>query len=134
MGLLSEFKAFAMRGNVVDMAVGIVIGGAFGQIISALVDKILMPLTGALTGGVDFSQRSSKLTVPGLEELNLPAPEIGWGAFVQASINFIIVAFALFMVIKVMNSLKKAEEAAPPAAPPEDVLLLREIRDALKKS
>jgi large conductance mechanosensitive channel len=130
--MLKEFKDFAMRGNVVDLAVGVVIGASFGEIVKALVEKIISPLMGALTGGVDFSKRSIKLEVPGLEELQLPAPEIGWGALVQAIINFTIVAFALFLVVKLMNSLKKAEAAAP-AAPPEDVLLLREIRDVLKK-
>jgi len=133
MGMLQEFKEFAMKGNVVDMAVGIVIGGAFGKIVSALVDKIIMPITGSLTGGVDFSERSTVLSVPGLPE-GVEPPELGWGAFVQSTLDFVIVAFALFMVIKFMNSLKKEEEAAPPKAPPEELLLLREIRDALQKS
>ncbi len=131
MGMMQEFKEFAMKGNVVDMAVGIVIGGAFGKIISALVDKIIMPITGSLTGGADFSERSTVLNVPGLPP-NVEPPELGWGAFAQATLDFIIVAFALFMVIKAMNSMKKKEEAAP-AAPPEDIQLLREIRDALAK-
>lgn len=131
MGMLKEFKEFAMKGSVIDMAVGIVIGGAFSSIVTALVDKILMPLTGALTGGVDFSDRSYTLSVPGLAE-GKDAPEIGWGAFVQASISFLIIAFALFMVIKGINSVKKTEEAAP-AEPPEEIKLLREIRDSLAK-
>lgn len=132
MGMLKEFKEFAMRGNVVDLAVGVVIGSAFGKIVGTLVEKIISPLMGALTGGVDFSKRSTKLEVPGLKDLGLPEPEIGWGAFLQATIDFIIVAFALFLVVKLMNSMKK-QEAAAPAAPPEDIVLLREIRDALKK-
>ncbi|QDS98960.1 large conductance mechanosensitive channel protein MscL [Adhaeretor mobilis] len=132
MGMIKEFKEFAMKGNVVDMAVGIVIGGAFGGIIKALVDKIMMPITGALTGGVDFSDRAYTLSVPGLAE-GTAAPEIGWGAFLQALINFLIIAFCLFMVIKGMNSLKKTEEAAP-AEPPEEIKLLREIRDSLVKA
>lgn len=131
MGMIKEFKEFAMKGNVVDMAVGIVIGGAFGKIVTALVDKIIMPITGSLTGGADFSERSTVLEVPGLPE-GVAAPELGWGAFVQATLDFVIVAFALFLVIKAMNSMKKKEEAAP-KAPPEDIQLLREIRDQLAK-
>jgi len=132
MGMLKEFKEFAMKGNVMDMAVGIVIGGAFGKIITALVDKIIMPITGSLTGGVDISDRAYTLKVPGLPE-GMPAPELGWGAFAQATLDFVIVAFAIFLLVKAMNSMKKQEEAAP-SAPPEDVQLLREIRDALQKS
>lgn len=132
MGMIQEFKEFAMKGNVVDMAVGIVIGGAFGKIVSSLVEKIIMPITGAITGGVDFSERATTLEVPGLAEGVAP-PVIGWGAFVQATLDFIIVAFALFLVIKAMNTLKKKEEAAAPAAPPEEIVLLREIRDSLAK-
>ena len=136
MGFFGEFKEFAMKGSVVDMAVGIVIGAAFKDIVTSLVDKVLMPITGALTGGVDFSDRSTKLEVEALKELDLPAPEIGWGAVVQASISFLIVAFALFLVVKGINSLKRAEEEAPPEPEktPEDIELLREIRDALKKA
>ena len=133
MGMIKEFKEFAMRGNVVDMAVGIIIGGAFGKIISSLVEKIIMPVTGAFTGGVNFADRTTTLDVPGLPE-GAEAPEVGWGAFVQASIDFIIVAFVLFLVIKAMNSMKKKEEEAPaPEKTPEDIELLREIRDSLKK-
>ncbi len=132
MGFFAEFKQFAMRGNVMDMAVGIVIGAAFKDIVTSLVDKIIMPLTGAVTGGVDFSERSTKIEVEGLAE-GAAAPEIGWGAFVQASIDFIIVAFAIFCVIKLVNSFQKEEEEAP-AKTPEDIELLREIRDSLKKA
>lgn len=128
MGMMQEFKDFAMKGNVVDMAVGIVIGGAFGKIISALVGKIIMPITGALTAGVDFAKASTELPNPNGEPV-----EIVYGEFVQATIDFIIVAFAIFMVVKLMNSMKKKEEAAP-AKTPEDIELLREIRDSLKKS
>lgn len=127
MGMLSEFKAFAMRGSVVDLAVGVVIGGAFGQIVSSLVEKIIMPVVGYLTGGTDLSKAAHSIKRPVGDPIN-----IGWGAFVQAIINFLIIAFVIFLLIKAMNSMKKAEAAAP-AAPPEDVLLLREIRDALKK-
>lgn len=127
MGMLSEFKAFAMRGSVVDLAVGVVIGGAFGQIVSSLVEKIIMPVVGYLTGGTDLSKAAHSIKRPVGDPIN-----IGWGAFVQAIINFLIIAFVIFLLVKAMNSMKKAEAAAP-AAPPEDVLLLREIRDALKK-
>ena len=130
MGFFSEFKKFAMRGNVVDMAVGIVIGAAFGKIVSSLVDKIIMPITGFLTGGVNLADRAATLSVPGLPE-GMKPPVIGWGAVVQSTVDFIIVAFAIFLVIKLMNSLRR-EEAAAPAMPPEEIVLLREIRDALK--
>ena len=132
MSLLSEFRQFAMRGNVVDMAVGIVIGASFGKIVSALVDKIVMPITGYLTGGIDFAKRSVTLPVPDLVA-GMKPPEIGWGAFVQAVIDFAIVAFAIFLVIKLMNTVRKKEQAKP-APTPEEVLLLREIRDSLKKA
>lgn len=131
MGMLSEFKQFAMRGNVVDMAVGIVIGAAFGDIVKSLVEKIISPLTGYLTGGIDFKERATKLAEPLMA--GQPPLVVGWGAVLQSAINFIIVAFALFLVVKAMNTLKKKEKAAP-AATPEDVLLLREIRDSLKRS
>ncbi|MBL8860764.1 MAG: large-conductance mechanosensitive channel protein MscL [Planctomycetes bacterium] len=129
MGLMSEFKAFALRGNVVDMAVGIIIGGAFGAIVGSLVSDILMPVVGYLTGGVNFKDMSIVL---GEGE---KAPKIGYGALFDAIVKFVIVAFALFMVIKAMNSAKKKEEAKPaaPAAPPAQEVLLAEIRDLLKK-
>jgi large conductance mechanosensitive channel len=133
MGLFNEFKQFATRGNVVDVAVGIVIGGAFGKIVSSLVDKIIMPVTGYVTGGVDLTDRALTLPVPELAAGMTP-PELGWGAFVQAVVNFVIVAFAIFLVVKGMNVLRKKQDAAPPAAPPQHVLLLREIRDALTKA
>ena len=130
MSMIQEFKKFAMRGNVVDMAVGIVIGAAFGQIVTSLVEKIISPITGYLTGGIDFKDKATQLAEPLVA--GAPPLVIGWGAFLQAIINFIIVAFALFMVIKAMNATVKKEEAVP-APTPEDVLLLREIRDELKK-
>ncbi|MGD9722545.1 MAG: large-conductance mechanosensitive channel protein MscL [Pirellulales bacterium] len=130
MGFLTEFRKFAMRGNVVDMAVGIVIGAAFGKIVSSLVEKIVMPITGYLTGGVDFKDRIIKLPVP--EVAGLKAPEIGWGAFVQSVLDFVIVALAIFLVVKAMNAMRTKESAAP-APPPEEIVLLREIRDALRK-
>lgn len=119
MGMLKEFKEFAMKGNVVDLAVAVVIGGAFGAIVTALVDKIIMPIIGSIIGK-SFESLAT----------NVNGVNIQYGAFIQAVVNFIIIALVLFMVIKAMNSMKKKEE---PAAPPEDITLLREIRDALKK-
>lgn len=132
MGLVKEFKEFAMRGNVVDMAVGVVIGGAFGKIVGSLVNDIIMPIVGKITGGADFSS----LVIPiqyADEAKKVAAVNINIGVFINAIIDFVIIAAAIFAVIKAMNSLKKKEEAAPPAAPPEDIVLLREIRDALAK-
>jgi large conductance mechanosensitive channel len=124
MGLIQEFKEFAMKGNVADMAVGIVIGGAFGKLVTSFVDNVLMPPIGLLLGGVDFSSLGIKLT-----------DSVTWkvGAFVQTVVDFAIIAFALFMVIKAMNRLRAP--APPPAPPPvpDDVKLLTEIRDLLKK-
>ncbi|TWT37525.1 Large-conductance mechanosensitive channel [Posidoniimonas corsicana] len=134
MGLVSEFKKFALRGNVIDLAVGIVIGAAFKDIVTALVDKIIMPVIGAITGGINYGERSVKLPVPGLDAAD--QPEIGYGALLQASINFLIIAFALFLVIKAVNKVEEqfADDSEPdPAPPPEDIKLLREIRDALVK-
>lgn len=130
MSMLKEFKQFAMRGNVVDMAVGIIIGGAFGKIVSSFVGDVIMPPIGVLLGGVDFSNLS--LTIKEATE-TAPAVILSYGKFINTIIDFIIIAFAIFMAIKAMNSLKKKEEAAPPPAPPADVQLLTEIRDLLKK-
>lgn len=123
--LLNEFKAFAMRGNVVDLAVAVVIGAAFGKIVSSLVDNIIMPLIGVLLRGLDFS---------GLA-FTMGDSIVAYGKFIQSIVDFIIVAFVIFMVIKAMNALKKKEEAAPatPAEPSEEIKLLREIRDAVKR-
>ncbi len=128
MSMASEFKDFAARGNVIDMAVGIVIGGAFGKIVSSFVDGVLMPPIGLLLGGMDFSSLAITLQE---KTADAAAVSLKWGAFVQTAIDFLIIAFAIFMVVKAVNSLKKEEEEAPPAVPPEDVVLLREIRDAL---
>lgn len=131
MSMLQEFKAFALRGNVVDMAVGVVIGASFGKIVSALVDSVFMPAIGVIIGGINFSDL--KLVIQNAAE-KAPEVAIGYGAFLQTVVDFTIVAFVLFMVIKAMNKLKKNEEAAPaPAAPPRQELLLEEIRDLLKK-
>jgi large conductance mechanosensitive channel len=132
MKLINEFKTFAMKGNVVDMAVGIIIGAAFGGIVTSLVSDVLMPPIGALIGGIDFSALSVKLSNP----LNGAKPvEILYGKFLNTVINFIIVAFAIFMLVKGMNGLKKKEAAAPsaPAAPSDEVVLLTQIRDLLSK-
>ncbi|MDZ4657063.1 MAG: large conductance mechanosensitive channel protein MscL [Bythopirellula sp.] len=137
MGMIKEFKEFAMRGNVVDMAVGIVIGGAFGKIVSSLVGDVIMPVLGKLTGGVNFTDQFLWLG-DGEKPATLAAAKLaggaylGWGAFAQNVLDFVIVAAAIFAMIKVMNSLKKTEPA-PPAATPEDIVLLREIRDSLAK-
>jgi large conductance mechanosensitive channel len=137
MSIASEFRDFAMRGNVVDLAVGVIIGGAFGKIVGALVDKVLMPPLGLLLGGIDFADKKLVLSQAVMEADKVIKPEvaIGYGEFINTMIQFIIVAWALFLVIKAMNRIKKKEEAAPAAPPPtpEDIALLREIRDLLKK-
>ncbi len=129
LGLVREFREFAMRGNVVDMAVGIIIGAAFGKVVSALVEKVMMPPLGYLMNGVDFSRLAIGLPVGEGREPVL----ISYGDFINAVINFVIVAFALFVVIKAMNTLKRKQDAAAPAAPPADIRLLTEIRDLLRK-
>ncbi|WP_276701551.1 large-conductance mechanosensitive channel protein MscL [Prevotella pallens] len=125
MGILKEFKEFAMRGNVMDMAVGVIIGGAFGKIVSSLVDDVIMPVIGVLTGGVDFSKLS----------LMVGDAEVKYGMFIQNIIDFLIIAICIFSMIKVMNSIsaKKKEEPAAPAEPSNEEKLLSEIRDLLKK-
>ena len=137
MGMMGEFKEFAMRGNVIDLAVGVVIGAAFGKIVTALVDNVIMPPIGLLIGGVDFSDLAITLKQASVDAAGevVPAVEIGYGTFLNALIQFIIVAFAIFMGVKAINRLNRKEEAAPeaPAEPSEDVLLLREIRDSLKR-
>jgi large conductance mechanosensitive channel len=124
MSMISEFKSFAMKGSVLDLAIGVIIGGAFGAIVSSLVGDILMPIFGILTGGIDFS---------GLHAM-VGSANVAYGKFVQAAVNFLIVAWALFMVVKGINSVKKKEEEkpAPPPAPTKEEVLLTEIRDALR--
>ena len=136
MGMISEFKEFAMRGNVIDLAVGVVIGAAFGKIVTSLVENVIMPPIGWLIGNVDFSDLAWTLApaTVAADGSEVPAVVVGYGAFLNTIIQFVIVAFAIFMLVKVVNKLarkKPAEEA--PAAPSEEVLLLREIRDNLKK-
>lgn len=132
MKMLQEFKAFAMRGNVVDMAVGIIIGGAFGKIVSSFVSNVIMPPIGLLLGGVDFSDLA--FTLKAAEE-GQPAVMLKYGMFINTVIDFIIIAFAIFLVIKAMNTLKKKEVEKPAAAAelPAEVKLLTEIRDLLQK-
>ncbi len=129
MGMMSEFKEFAIKGNMVDMAVGIIIGAAFGKIVSSLVADVIMPPLGLLMGGVDFRGLSYivKEAVDGAEAITL-----NYGVFIQHIIDFVIVAFAIFMIVKMINSAKKKEEAKP-TPPPKQEVLLEEIRDLLKK-
>lgn len=129
MSFFNEFKAFAMRGNVIDLAVGVVIGAAFGKIVTSLVDQMIMPPIGMLIGGVDFSAYKWVLQAAGPDGKGEVA--IQFGAFFNTMIQFAIVAFAIFLVIKLMNRLIRKEEAAP-AAPSAEVVLLTEIRDLLK--
>jgi len=143
MGMISEFKAFAMRGNIVDMAVGIVIGTSFGRIVTSLVNDVLMPPLGIALGKVDFTKLKlviQKSQAAVMEGTNIVKPAvdpvaINYGMFIQTIIDFIIVAFCIFLVIKAMNKMmaKKEAEPAAPAPPSEEVTLLREIRDSLKK-
>lgn len=132
MGIIKEFQDFAVKGNVVDMAVGIIIGGAFGTIVKSLVDDVVMPPIGLLLGGIDFS--NLKLVLKPAEG-DVAAVAINYGAFINNVISFLIVAWAVFMLVKAMNTLKKKEAAAPaaPPAPPADVVLLTEIRDLLAR-
>lgn len=138
MSIVKEFKAFAMRGNVVDMAVGIIIGGAFGKIISSVVADVIMPPIGLLMGGVSFTDLKFILKEPVLDAagaVTTAAVSINYGNFIQVTVDFLIIAFAIFMMIKVMNRMKRKEEVAPAAAPvpTKEEVLLSEIRDILKE-
>lgn len=136
--MFKEFKEFALKGNLVDLAVGFILGGAFGTIVTSLVNDIMMPPLGMLMGGVDFADLFISLN--GMEYVSLVAateagaPVIAYGRFINAVISFVIMALALFFVIKGMNTLKKKEEAAPPPAPPRQEVLLEEIRNLLAKN
>lgn len=136
MGMVSEFKEFAMRGNVVDLAVGVVIGAAFGKIVASLVNDVIMPAVGFIVGGVNFSDLAFELKAATVDAAGaeVPAVLVKYGAFIQTIVDFLIIAFAIFVAVKVINKLKRKEEAAPaaPPAPSEEVKLLTEIRDALK--
>ena len=133
--MLEDFKKFALRGNVVDLAIGVIIGAAFGAIVSSLVADIIMPIIGAITGGIDFSnyfiKLSPKVTADSLAEAKKQGAVLAWGNFVTLVINFAIIAFVLFLVIRAMTRLQKKEDATPPK-PPAEVELLTEIRDVLK--
>ncbi len=140
MSIASEFKAFALRGNVMDLAVGVIIGAAFGKIVDSLVGDMIMPLIGMVIGSVDFSNMF--VTLAAIPEGNAGTyaslkaagvPMLAYGNFLTIVINFVILAFVIFILVKQMNRLRKAEPAPAPAPTPEDVVLLREIRDALKK-
>jgi len=135
--LLKEFKEFAFKGNVLDLAIGVIIAGAFGLIVKSMVDDIIMPIVGAISGGLDFSNMfaplASGVTASTLAAAREQGAVLAYGSFVTAVVNFLIVAFILFLVVRAANSMKKQEEAAAPAAPPADITLLTEIRDLLKK-
>lgn len=139
MGMLKEFKEFAMRGSVIDLAVGVIIGGAFGKITTSLVNDVMMPVIGLVLGKINFANLFVALngeSYPSIQAAkDAGAPILTYGVFINAIVDFVIVAFALFLFIKALNSMKRKEEAAPaaPAAPPADVALLTEIRDLLKK-
>jgi large conductance mechanosensitive channel len=136
MGMAKEFKEFALRGNVVDLAVGVVIGAAFGKIVSSLVNDIIMPIVGNAVGGVDFGDLAIELQAATVDAAGnqIPAVLIKYGAFIQTVLDFVIIALAIFVAVKVMNSLQRKEAASPepPPAPSEEVKLLTEIRDTLK--
>lgn len=140
MGFIKEFKEFALKGNLVDLAVAVVMGGAFGKVVSAFIDGMVMPAIGMLSGGTDFNDKKVilKAAVPEIKNADgsvvaaVPEVAIKWGSFVTVAIEFLIVAFVVFLIIKAMNSMKKKQEEAP-AGPSSTDALLMEIRDALKK-
>lgn len=142
MGMMQEFKAFALRGNVMDLAVGVIIGGAFGKIVDSLVGDVIMPIVGKIFGGLNFSEMFVMLAPPtkaidgaaSYATLKAAGANLfAYGNFITIVINFIILAFIIFQMVKIMNRLKQAEPPPPPPPTPEDVTLLREIRDALKR-
>ena len=141
MSMVQEFREFAVKGNVIDLAVGVIIGAAFGKIVDSLVADVIMPMVGAIFGSLDFSNLffilgknpSNLLALADLKKAGIPV--MAYGSFISVAVNFVILAFIIFMLVRQINRLKRAEPAAPAAPPatPEDVALLREIRDALKK-
>ena len=141
MGMMQEFKEFAMKGNVMDLVVGVIIGGAFGKIVDSVVADLIMPIVAFIMGGkLDFSGMfvvlgnvppGTAMTLDALKKAQVPV--FAYGNFITIVVNFVILAFIIFMMIKQMNRLRKAEPPAPPPATPEDIVLLREIRDSLKK-
>ncbi len=136
--MLDEFKKFALRGNVVDLAVGVIIGAAFGKIVSSLVDDVIMPFIGAATGGLDFSNYYMQLTGTAvalgtpLADARKAGAVFAWGNFLTIAVNFIIIAFVLFMIIRSLNKMKKEDPAEAPVAPSKEIVLLTEIRDSLR--
>lgn len=133
---MSEFKTFAMRGNVIDLAVGVIIGGAFGKIVASFINDVVMPPIGLILGGVDFKNLKVLLKAGSKDGDKVIDPVyISYGAFINTAVEFLIIAFVIFLVVKGINSMKKKEEAAPaaPKPPAEDIVLLTEIRDLLKK-
>jgi large conductance mechanosensitive channel len=139
MGMVQEFKEFAVKGNVVDLAVGVIIGGAFGKIVDSLVGDVIMPVIGAVTGGLDFSNHFLPLagqTAATLVEAKKSGAVLAWGSFLTISVNFLILSFIIFLMVKQINRLRgetPAPAPAEPAPPAEDIVLLREIRDALSR-
>ncbi len=141
MSMLQEFREFAVKGNVIDLAVGVIIGAAFGKIVDSLVADVIMPMVGSIFGSLDFSNLffvlgknpSNLVALADLKKAGIPV--MAYGSFITVAVNFLILAFIIFMLVKQINRLKRAEPAAPAAPPatPEDVVLLREIRDSLKK-
>ena len=137
--MFKEFKEFAMKGNVLDLAIGVIIGGAFGAIVKSMVGDVIMPIVGAIFGGLDFNNYfvglSSAVTAGTLDAAKEQGAVLAYGAFLTAAVNFVIIAFILFMVVKAVNAMKREEEAAPaePPAPPKNEVLLEEIRDLLAK-
>jgi large conductance mechanosensitive channel len=136
MGFATEFKDFALKGNVMDLAVGVIIGAAFGKIVDSVVSDLVMPVVGRLFGGLDFSNRFLPLagqTATTLEEARKAGAVLAYGNFITVALNFVILAFIIFLMVRQINRLKAEAPPAPPQATPEDVQLLREIRDALRK-
>lgn len=137
--MLNEFKEFISKGNVMDLAVGVIIGGAFGKIVDSLVNDVIMPIVGAIFGGLDFNNYfiglSSAVTATSLEAAKEQGAVLAYGSFITVVLNFLILAWIIFLMVKAVNSMRRKQEAAPaaPAAPPADVALLTEIRDLLKK-
>ncbi len=136
MSFMSEFKEFAVKGNVMDLAVGVIIGGAFGKIVDSVVGDLIMPIIGRIFGGLDFNNYFIPLsgqTATTLIEAKKAGAVLAYGSFITIALNFVILAFIIFLMVKQMNRLKREAPAAPPPPTPEDVVLLREIRDSLKK-
>jgi large conductance mechanosensitive channel len=141
MSMVSEFREFALKGNVVDLAVGVIIGAAFGKIVDSLVGDIIMPIVSAMFGKLDFSNlflvlgqvpAGTAMTLDALKKAGVPV--LAYGSFITIAINFLLLALVIFLMVKQINRLRRAAPPAPPAAPPEDVVLLREIRDSLRRN